>query len=208
MANSCSSPWAQRLSSLQIKREMYGKQISELTAQLDELSSQLESCKKAQAIVQSVAKSTQSALQISLSELCSVAMKSVFDNAYQLHVEFVERRGKTECDISFMRDGEKVDPLTSAGGGAVDIAALTLRLSLWGLMSRRTASVFVFDEPLKWLKGDELPQRGARLLSFLSEELGIQIIMVSHDDDLIEAADKVYRITNRNGKSVVEEIDA
>src|SRR5665647_570626 len=59
---------------------------------------------QAQEIIKTVAKATQSQLQFHISDITSLAMEAVFNDPYQLKVEFVERRNKTECDLLFLRD--------------------------------------------------------------------------------------------------------
>jgi len=81
-----------------------------------------------------------------------------------------------------------------SGGGAVDIAALTLQISLWSIARPRTEGIFILDEPLKWLKGKELPVRGGKIIKDLSSKIGVQIIMVSHSEELIEYADNIIAI--------------
>jgi chromosome segregation ATPase len=45
------------------------------------------------------------------------------------------------------------------------------------------------------------------MLRQLSETLGIQIVLVSHSDAIIEQADRAYRIRLENGVSKVERIE-
>ena len=66
--------------------------------------------------------------------------------------------------------------------------------------------VLILDEPLKHLKGNDMPEKGAELIRSISEKLGIQVIMVSHDPALISEADKVFSVKIRNGISEVKEI--
>ncbi|NIU00181.1 MAG: hypothetical protein GWN01_04340, partial [Nitrosopumilaceae archaeon] len=50
------------------------------------------------------------------------------------------------------------------------------------------------DEPLKWLKGGDLPIKGSHMIKEISKKLGIQIIMISHSPELIEGADRVFEV--------------
>ncbi len=156
---------------------------------------------EAQLIIQVVAQLTQKQLEYHVAELVTLAMAAVFDNPYSLSVKFIQRRGRTETDLQFVRDGMSVDPLTASGGGAVDVAAFALRVALWSLAVSRTTATLVLDEPLKWLKGGSLPTKGALMIKEISEKLGIQIIMVSHIPDQIEGADQIINISINNGVS-------
>lgn len=168
---------------------------------ISELSKQSVYCEQAQTIIQEVAQMTQEQLQYQVSELVTLALASVFENPYELELEFVQRRGRTEADLWFVRDGKRIDPMEASGGGAVDVAAFALRIALWSLAKPRTRNTLILDEPLKFLKGGELPEKGALMIKEISERIGLQIIMVSHIPDQIEGADQRISVSNRNGVS-------
>lgn len=160
-------------------------------------------CEEAQVIIQNVAQVTQQELEYHVGELVTLALAAVFDDPYELSVEFIQRRGRTETDLWFVRGDAKVDPLSASGGGAVDVASFALRVALWSLAPKKTRPVLVLDEPLKFLKGGELPEKGARMIKEISERLGIQIIMISHIPDQIEGADFRIHVGIKNGISRV-----
>jgi len=157
-------------------------------------------------VVRAVALETQRQLEFHLSSLATLALSEVFgEDAYRLSVKFVERRGRTECDVAFRRGrrGEAVHPMSAAGGGAVDVAAFALRLSLWTM--KKSAPVMILDEPFRFLSTDLRP-RAAKLVKELSERLGIQFVIVTHDETLAGAADKTFKVTKKGKESNVEEI--
>jgi len=156
-------------------------------------------------ILQTVAKKTQSELEYKISELVSLALESVFDDPYKMRLIYETKRNKTEANILFERNGEQFHPLSSTGGGVVDIASFSLRMALWTLADKKTDNVLILDEPFRFLSRDRLVRAGL-MMKEISEKLGLQIIMVSHLDDLIDGADKVFKITQRKGISKVEEV--
>ena len=164
-----------------------------------------EACTGAQLILQESARLTQSQLEYRISKLVTLAMESVFNEPYEIKLVFENSRGKTAANLFFERDGEPIDPLDASGGGAVDVAAFGLQVSLWTLQSPRTRNVLILDEPLKWLKGGVLPEKGAEMLQQISHKLGLQIIMVSHIPDQIEHADRVFRVSMKNRISTIKQ---
>lgn len=158
-------------------------------------------CEEAQTIIQNVAQLTQAELEYHVSELVTLAMAAVFEDPYSLEVEFVQRRGRTETDLWFVRNDSKIDPLSASGGGAVDVASFALRVALWSLAPVRTRNVLILDEPLHFLKGEVLPEKGSTMIKEISEKIGLQIIMVSHIPDQIEGADKVIEVSMKKGVS-------
>jgi DNA repair exonuclease SbcCD ATPase subunit len=174
-------------------------QIKMLTDENIQLEKSKEAGEKARSIIQEVAQTTQQQLEYHLSSVTSMAMEYVFDDPYELSVAFTQRRNKTEVDVLFRKGEELVNPITACGGGAVDIAALSLQISIL-LMSKNTNRILFLDEPLKWLKGKDYPERGAEILKEISSKLGIQILMVSHDPTLIANADTVFSTEKKKKK--------
>ena len=166
---------------------------------------------KAKEIVRIVGLEIQKQLQYHISDITSLALESVFDNPYELKAEFVERRNKLECDLKFTRDGHDIDdPMSATGVGAIDVAGFALRIALWSMENPKTHPVIILDEPFKHLKGETANRKVLFMLQELSRKLGIQIIMVSDErvprEDIIEAADKTFRVSIHKGISKVEEL--
>ena len=185
------------------KAEQIETYIKQKTQRKRRLQRSLRLNEKAQVIVQEVTKITQDQLKYHLSDLCTLAMSSVFPEPYEIVIDFVSKRGKVEAEIWFQKDGYLINPFSATGGGAIDIAALSLRFSCWTLQKPKTRPILLLDEPLKFLKGSDLPIKGAEMIHQISEKLGLQIIMVSHDPELIECADKVITVKMKNGISEV-----
>ena len=199
------------LSNLRQKLERKKGQQSQLqddlqTAKKEEehISVEIINTEAAQAIIQVVAQKTQEELEYRLSEIVSLALAAVFEDPYKLKVNFVIRRGKTECDLLFEKNKEIFDPLTSSGGGAIDIAAMALRVAIWSLTQPRTRNVLILDEPFRFLSR-EYQVKASIMLEELSKKLDLQIIMVSHSESLIEGANKVFRVIIKKGISSIQE---
>ena len=185
------------------QKDLLQTQIKSTKAKTSNLKKELLYSEQAQAIIQQVAKETQEKLQYHISELCSLALSAVFDDPYKLELEFVIRRGKTEADIYFVKDEEKIDPISASGGGVIDIASFALRVALWSLAKPRSRNTLILDEPFKYLSR-ELQPKASLLLKELSNKLNLQIIMVSHSSDLIEGANRVFECRIKNGVSKTE----
>lgn len=166
--------------------------------QLVELRKSIVRHEQAKEILKSIGLKTQQQLQYHISDIASLALDAVFEEPYELLLEFVERRDKTECDIVFAKEGEKVNPLTESGGGAVDIAAFALRIASWSMQYPKTRNTIFLDEPMKNLS-PEYRERGSNMLKTVSQRLGIQLIIINHEPILTSNADKVIRI-GKKGK--------
>lgn len=155
--------------------------------------------------MQDVAQKTQRQLEYHISEPVSLAQAAVFPDPYALKVDFDMKRGKTECSLAYTRDGHEYrDILFSAGGGPADVGAFALQVAALTLARPRPRMVLLADEPLKWLKGGNLPEKGAEMIGLVSDQIGVQVIMISHIPDQISGADRVFRFTKKGAESVVE----
>lgn len=169
----------------------------------EKVSREIVHTEAAQTIIQLVSKRTQEELEYRLSEIVSLALAAVFNDPYRLKVNFVIRRNKTECDLLFEKHKEIFDPMTDSGGGAIDIAAMALRVAIWSLTRPRIRNVLILDEPFRFLS-KEYQKKASIMLRELSKKLKLQIIMVSHSESLIEGANKVFQVTIERGVSKIE----
>ena len=185
--------------------------IDSLQQQIVVLERDLHRHEQAREIIRTVGLATQKQLSVNIADISSLALSAVFDNPYQLNVEFVQRRDKTECDLTFARDDILgLDPMTESGGGTVDVAAFALRVASWSMQSPHSRSTLVLDEPFLHVKGDDANLRVLRLLHTISSRLGLQIITVADEridrEDLIENSDRTFEVTKRNGVATVTQI--
>lgn len=162
---------------------------------------------QAKEIIRQVGLKTQEQLQYHVSDLTSLALESVFPNPYELKVEFIQRRNKTECDLYFVRDGNYINPIDAAGIGAVDVTTFALRVASWSMALPKSRNTIILDEPFKHLKGQETNLRVLEMINEISKKLNIQVIMVSDEripkEDIIATADRVFEVKLKNGKSKV-----
>lgn len=196
------------LNKLQGKKEGIEQDIEKNERDIKKLKYQARNHEQALQIIKEVGLKTQQKLQFHISNITSLALESVFDNPYTLKVEFVERKDKTECLLTFERDGNEIDPIKDSGVGAVDVAAFALRVASWSMQMKKTRNVLILDEPFKHLKGETENLRVLQMIREISSKLGIQIIMVSDEriskEDIIDNADKVFEVSIRNGISSVK----
>ena len=187
------------------QREEVENRIDELQSTINTVEKESVFSEKAQAIIQKVAQETQQQLEYHISDIVSLALDTIFEDPYQFTVEFVVRRNKTECELVFKRDGERISPLSASGGGVVDVASFALRIALWTLQNPKSRNTLILDEPFKFLSKDLLP-RACDLLQELRDRLSLQFIIVTHLDELALCADKTFEVRLKKGVSVIHSL--
>ena len=163
------------------------------------LSSTIE---ETQTFLQQVARDTQEQIRFHLEDIVNLALDTVFPGRYQFRIFFEIKRDRTEARISLLRGEREVDPMYSNGGGIKDILAFALRIAL--LLISKNRKLLLLDEPFKYISED-LKEAAFGIMKRLSAELGIQIIAVTHDEQMVEIADKVIKVRIEKGVSYVEQ---
>jgi DNA repair ATPase RecN len=162
-----------------------------------------EGASKARVIIQRVAQETQKNLEFHLSHLVTTALAAVFPEEIEFVARIEVRRGQTECDLFFKEFGQEYDPLEGSGFGPVDVASFALRITFWSLNKNRPT--FILDEPFRNVSPD-LQHKVSDMLKMVSEKLGVQIIMVSHQEDINIAADKTFLAKKEGKVTILEEL--
>lgn len=187
---------------LQGKKALLKEQLKKERSILIKNQSSLHLHEQARQVIKEVAQITQEQITFHVSDVTTMAMESVFPDAYKLEIEFVQRRNKMECDLYFVRRGERSNPLDASGGGAVDVASFALRIASWSLSQPAISKTIILDEPMRFLS-DNYQEKASTMLKEVSRQLGIQFIIVTHETTLTSYADNVFEVAIRKGVSKV-----
>jgi DNA repair exonuclease SbcCD ATPase subunit len=172
---------------------------------LNEKQRDLRRHEQAKEIIRTVGLKTQEQLQFHIEDIVTMALDAVFPDPYKFTVEFVQRRNKTECDLYFVRDDNKIDPLTASGVGAVDVAAFALRIASWSMTIPHTRNTIILDEPFRFLSKN-YQERASEMIKEISQKLGLQFIIITHEEALTSAADKIFEVSIRKGISKIKKL--
>lgn len=172
---------------LRVLRER--KAIEEKALALAE--NEVETARSAQEIIQFVAQAVQQKAHERVAKVVSSCLASVFDQPYQFSIEFVRKRGRTEAKLRFSRNGLTVDPMEASGGGMIDVAAFALRVACLIMHRPRLRQILVLDEPFRFVS-EEYQDNVRAMLEKLSVDLGLQIVMVTHNQAY--ATGKIVRL--------------
>lgn len=158
----------------------------------------LESILEAQKVIQAVAIATQSKVVFRINDIVNKVIQAGFPE-YSFELSYEVHRNKSEAVMKFFCEGEPIEILSDAGG-VVDLASTGLRFALWSLSN--TANVIILDEALKFVSAD-LRGRAAEILAQICHTLGVQVIMVTHLEEVISSADTVIHIKKKGKFSSV-----
>ncbi|MEK0346433.1 MAG: hypothetical protein QQN65_06340 [Nitrosopumilus sp.] len=186
------------IENLQTEKEDLSKNKSELDKQVDVL-------EQARSVMSHVGVLAQHEIKQVIEELVTQALQAVFGEDYSFEVDDQIQRNKPETNFYVVVRGHRRSLKSELGGGIVDLIAFCLRVVLWAINTPRTSNTIILDEPLKFVDKTRLEYVGV-MIKKLSEMLGIQFIIVSHEDQLIEAADRAYLVEQVDGISKVTKV--
>jgi DNA repair exonuclease SbcCD ATPase subunit len=191
-----------RAEEISVKREFLRAKLSDLERSKTGSDIEYENFTKARSILIEANRLTQQRFKEKVESLVTVAIKSVFSRDLKFIMEVGVKKNRSEV-LFFVQEGDKEPyiPKDEQGGGLLDIISFALRIVLWSIESPRSRNVFVLDEPMKWTGA--LIVKAANMMKEISRELGIQIIMVTHDSELEEVADRTWQISHDGDRSSI-----
>jgi len=165
---------------------------------------QIENLIKARWFITEAAKITQMNFKKDVESLVTMAVRSIFPRPFEFSLVFERKRNKLECRLVVFEKGHELDPKKEMGGSIVDVISFSMRIVLHTLERPRCRPVIILDEPMKNM--GRLISLGGQVLREVSHELGFQLIINSHDRELIDVGDKVFEVTHDGTKSIVSVI--
>ena len=174
--------------------------LSDSTESLDQTEVLIKENLEQREIARKAAGLVQDNLAAKLSGIVTKAISTVFEEPIEFVVQFVERRGVSECDLSLKIGEDYYDILNEQGGGVADVCSMCLQMAF--IMMSQVNRVLVIDEPARHM--DVVAQeRFIAVLKQLCQELKFTIIMVTHSQAFSDNADKVFTVTKKGGVSYV-----
>jgi len=184
------------------ERTVLRKQLKDETDNNIYHKERLLGAEKARIRIQLVARKTQENLRYHIENIVSLALSAVFPDPPEFCAEFVTKRNQPECNLMFVENGQEYKPIDGSGGGPLDVASFALRTTFWSLNKNRRT--LILDEPFKYVSPD-LQSKVSDMLRLVSDKLELQIIMVSHAEDINTSADKTFQVVKEKGESKIIE---
>lgn len=136
--------------------------------------------------------------------LLTEGLQAIFDDLdLSVRSEIDVQRGKVAVDLITVQkqaDGTVTEgSSTDAYGGSVaTVQSVLLRIVV--LNRRGLRPLLLLDESLAAVAEHYVPRVG-QFLALLSERMGLDVLAVSHNPTLVEAASTAYRINKKDGKA-------
>jgi DNA repair exonuclease SbcCD ATPase subunit len=178
-------------------------------SEIGTLSEEVSNLDRVSLLLNSMGEDRQLQAQRVIEELVTRGLRTIFDETLSFHI-IQTTKAKTANVEFFVRtmlaDGMVVDtPVMEArGGGVAATIGFLLRLVVLLLRARdtREENLLVLDETFAHVSVEYL-QRVGEFLREIVDKTGVQIVMVTHQQEFVDFGDIVYRFTQEDGKTVV-----
>lgn len=141
-----------------------------------------------------------------IENVVTAALVAVFGEGLAFRIHIGERGGLPTAEwqvVSQYGEHEVANsPEDARGGGITDVVSLALRLAMLELIRPRVEGPVLFDEPAKMVS-KEYAGNLAYFLRQYAEKAGRQVVIITHNAQLADAADKTYLVRQADGRSEV-----
>lgn len=181
----------------------------ELQVEISELGSLVEDLDRVTLLLNSMGEDQQFQTQQKIEELVTRGLRTIFDDSLSFHIIQTVKGRAVVVDFVLRTTLDRIvidtPVLDARGGGVAATIGFLLRLVVL-LLSKgtRTEHILVLDETFAHVSAEYLPTVN-EFLREVVDKTGVQIVMVTHQPELTELADKVYRFSVNDGKTLVSE---
>ena len=145
-------------------------------------------------LLQGVSSSTWSNTKGLVESIVTRALQAIFfDKSYKFVLNQEIKRNVPSVSFAVEDEGMELDIVDEIGGGIADVVALVLRLAFVVLYRPKVRPFLVLDEPLRHLSVSYQPH-AAKFLRQVCQELGVSLLVVTHQKELASEADQVFHL--------------
>jgi DNA repair exonuclease SbcCD ATPase subunit len=126
----------------------------------------------------------------SMAELATTGLQHIIhDQKLNFQIKQEPKYNRLAMRFVLEDNGVEGDPIQSYGGGAAVVISFVLRIAVMARM--KMANLLILDESMLALSNSYVPGAGA-FMRRLSEETGINILMVTHNPEFLNQAHIAY----------------
>lgn len=191
------------------QKQLLEKQLMDKQNDLDQTRQNLATWEQVQVLFTKVSEFAREQLKTRIEETVTAALLAVFGEGYtfRIHMRQLGNQPAAEWQVVSQYGDVEVaaSPEDARGGGITDVVSLALRLAMLEILKPRPEGPVIFDEPAKMVSA-EYAGNLAYFLKQYAAKTGRQVILVTHNPQLADAADKSYLVTQKDGVSEVKQI--
>ena len=193
---------AARVEQFRGKRELLRHQLATTEAAATTAQNEQAGYASAKTLLAQTAAIQRTRLKLLIEPLMSSALKALLGQAAAFRIDYSETQRGIQAElITIDNDGVEGRGTDIHGGGVLDVESLLMRMIY--VIRLGLPRVLILDEPLKNVHGVETIRIVNEFLARLCSDLGIQIILITGEEDRDSlAADRLIEIVKTGGKAV------
>jgi len=196
------------LSEKKATQKLLEDKVEKLGVEIVRHQDHLVNLEKALAVMNTVGILVQQEFEEVVEVLVTQALKFVFGDNHSFELEGNISHNQPEVNMFIVIDGERFSPRDDEfSGGQADVVSFALRIILWAIQYERTRPVILCDEPFRNLHGLKNAEAVREMTQYLAKTMGLQFIIISQDEELVNIADAAFIVTKSESVSSVEKVE-
>jgi len=191
------------------RRELIEADLKQTRQALEENQHYLDLSNRVTAALEVLSKRLFRELLDIIEQKLTIALQEVLEQPIALRAQVDWKRNVASVDFTIERDSFKEDIMRGQGGSVANILSVGLRMfALTTLDPNKHRRFLVLDEQDCWLRPDLVP-RLVKIVHVAGQELGFQVLMISHHDasNFRRYADRILRLVPGKDGVSVERVD-
>ena len=190
--------------------------IEERKKNIDSLAAERDENIIKKAILLKACKKVRELSSDAFADICTGGVRTILGDDLSVKIVHGERNGVATSDFKICAKYDdyetELEPTDEeSGGGVADIVSLASFLTMNILNQDRNSAPIILDEPTKFVSLGNADRVG-QFISYIAEQFGKQVIMVTHAQDTAKYGDKIFHVAlNASGISettIVSDKDA
>lgn len=170
------------------------RKLKSINFELEDIEYQLGIFEKAKTYILELSKQSQEDKKDYIEYIVTLFLQMVFGESYKAKIIIDEKYDQQEVSFFFDRDGDLIEVRSDLEcGGAIDIYSFGLRIAVQSLEAETEPIIFIDEKIFHNVDKKKLPL-SASILKKVSEMLDIQIVLITHEEDLSNIADKIVNL--------------
>lgn len=191
-----------QVAQLEGKRDLLLNESEQLQQELAQAEQQEQHYRAALEVLQALEKNWRDQFSQRLAHIVSWGLSTIFGVPLTVSVSTEIKRGVSSSKITIKEGDTETTILDYEGGSLVNVLSVLLRAILVVNTFPPLRRALVLDEPFSMVSQEYRPAV-CQLLRHLADKLDMQFIIVSHEPELVDAADVAYFVEKKGGKAVI-----
>lgn len=182
----------------------------ELENEILRLTTENETLEQVAVLLNSLGEERQAQAQGTIETLVTEGLQTIFDDSLTFHIVSTQKAKTSGIEFvvrSALSTTAVETPVMEARGGGLSATIGFLLRTVVMLLSasERRENLLVLDETFAHVSAEYLESLG-QFLRQIVDRSGIQILLVTHQPEFLEHADKAYKFSTKDGRTVVNDV--